>query len=57
MTFKIDKTSEYINTEAARVTDTMRWFATRNFHRDVMRQNKATIKSYADRGLIPPCTK
>ena len=49
--------TEYHAIEIKGITDTQRWFATRNFHGDVIRQNEATKKSYASRGLMPPCTR
>lgn len=49
--------TEYHAIEIKGITDTQKWFATRNFHGDVIRQNEATKKSYASRGLMPPCTR
>lgn len=57
MAFTVDKSLGYHSIEVMGLNDNIKWFATRNFHGDVMRQNKATIKSYNDRGLTPPCTK
>lgn len=50
------KTSEYHSIQVRGINDKVKWFATRKFHNDVIKQMKATVKSYKDRGLTPPCT-